>query len=146
MKNFSYLERYSQIVKQSSIKDTEWALVSFDLETDTTGIHRQLRMCMFVSCSVMSDSLRPHELQHTRLLCPWNSPGKNTGVGCHSFLQWVFLTQGSNWGLLYCRQILYCLSYQGSPTTKCQFSSVARSCLTVCNPMDCSMPGLPVHH
>ena len=39
-----------------------------------------------VSHSVMSDSLRPHGLQHTRLLSVWNSPGKNTGVGCHSLL------------------------------------------------------------
>ena len=38
--------------------------------------------------------------------CPWDSPGKNTGVGCHSLLQGVFLTQGSNLGLLHCRQIL----------------------------------------
>ena len=44
-----------------------------------------------------------------------NSPGKNTGVGSHSLFQWIFLTQGSNPGLLHCRQILYCLSYQGSP-------------------------------
>ena len=36
-------------------------------------------------CSVMSDSWRPHELQPARLLCPWNIPGKNTGVGCHFF-------------------------------------------------------------
>ena len=47
------------------------------------------------------------------LLCPWNSPGKNTGVGCHSFLQGIFPTQGSNLGLLHCRQILYLLSHQG---------------------------------
>ena len=40
-----------------------------------------------VSHSVMSDSLRPHRLQSTRLLCSWDSPGKNTGVGCHSLLQ-----------------------------------------------------------
>ena len=37
--------------------------------------------------SVMSDSLQPHGLQPARLLCPWNSPGKKTGVGCHSLLQ-----------------------------------------------------------
>ena len=47
--------------------------------------------------------------------CPWNSSGKNTGVGCHSLLQGIFPTQGSNLGLLHCRQILYHLSYQGSP-------------------------------
>ena len=38
------------------------------------------------SCSVMSDSLRPHGLQPTRLLCPWDFPGKSTGVGCHCLL------------------------------------------------------------
>ena len=67
-----------------------------------------------VSCSVVSNSLRPHGPQPARLLCPWNSPGKNTGAGRHSLLQGIFLTQGSNLGLLHCRQILYCLSHQGS--------------------------------
>ena len=43
---------------------------------------------------------------------------KNTGVGSHSLLQWIFLTQESNRGLLHCRQILYQLSYQGSPIRK----------------------------
>ena len=47
-------------------------------------------------------------------LSPWNSPGKNTGVGCHSLLQGIFLTQGSNPGLQHCRHILYHLSHQGS--------------------------------
>ena len=51
-------------------------------------------------CSVMSDSLRPHGPQPTRLLCPWNFPGKNTGLGCHFFLQGIFLTLGSNLHLL----------------------------------------------
>ena len=73
---------------------------------------------MCVSHSVMSDSLGPHGLYGlypSRLLCPWNSPGKTTGVGCHFLLQRIFLTQKSNVGLLHCRQILYCLSHQGSP-------------------------------
>ena len=48
------------------------------------------------------------------LLWPWNSPGKNTGVGGHSLLQGIFLTQRLNLGLWHCRQILYCLSHQGS--------------------------------
>ena len=51
-----------------------------------------------------------------RLLCPWGSPGKNTGVGCHSLLQGILLTQGSNLGFLHCRQILYHLIYQGNPS------------------------------
>ena len=62
------------------------------------------------SRSVMSDSLRPHGLYS-----PWNSPGQNTGVGSLSLLQGIFPTQGSNPGLLHCRQILYQLSYKGSP-------------------------------
>ena len=53
-----------------------------------------------VSCSVVSKYLQPHGLKPARLLCPWSSPGKNTGVDCHSLLQQIFLTQGSNPGLL----------------------------------------------
>ena len=48
----------------------------------------------------MSDSLWPYILWPARLLCPWGSPGKNTGVGCHAFLQGIFLTQGLNPSLL----------------------------------------------
>ena len=66
----------------------------------------------------MPDSLRPHGLQPTRHLCPWDFPGKDTGVGFHFLLQGIFPTQGSNPGLLYCRQILYQLSYKGSPRRK----------------------------
>ena len=52
------------------------------------------------SCPVMPDSLQPHGLWPARLLCPWGSPGKNTGVGCHALLQGIFLTQGSDPPLL----------------------------------------------
>ena len=72
-------------------------------------------MCAVFSHSVVSDSLRPHELQPTRLLCPWDSPGKNTGVGCRALLQGIFPTQRSSPGLPHCRRILNCLSHQGSP-------------------------------
>ena len=65
--------------------------------------------------SVMSDSFPPHRLWPARLLCPWDSPGRNTGVGCHALLQGIFPTQGSNPGLPHCGQILYPLSHQGSP-------------------------------
>jgi len=51
----------------------------------------------------------------TRLLCLWDSSSKNTGVGCHSLLQGIFPTWGSNPGLLHCRQILYHLSYREAP-------------------------------
>ena len=60
---------------------------------------------------VVSDSLRPHGLQPTRLLPPWDSPGKSTGVGCHFFLQGIFLTQRWNPGFLHCRQTLYHLNH-----------------------------------
>ena len=46
--------------------------------------------------SVVSNSLQPHELHRSRLLCPWDSPGKNTQVGCRAPLQGIFPTQGSN--------------------------------------------------
>ena len=76
-----------------------------------------------------------------------SSPGKNTGVGCHTLLQGIFPTQGSNPGFPYCRQILYQLSYQGNPFIySVQFSSVTQSCPTLCDPMNHSTPGLPVHH
>ena len=67
------------------------------------------------SRSVMSDSLRSHRLQPARLLCPWNSPDQNTGVGSCSLLQGIFPTQGSNPGLPHCRWILYHLSHQRIP-------------------------------
>ena len=67
-----------------------------------------------VSRSVVSDSLPRYGQQPTRLLCPWDSPGKNTGVGSHSLLQGIFPTQGSNAGLPHFWQILYHLSHQGS--------------------------------
>ena len=58
----------------------------------------------------MSDSLQPHGLWPTRLLCPWDSPGKSTGVGCHFLLWGIFPAQRSNprlLRLLHCRRILY---------------------------------------
>ena len=62
----------------------------------------------------MSDSVRPHRRQPTRLPCPWDSPGKNTGVGCHFLLQ--------------------CMEVKSE-------SEDAQSCLTFSNPMGCSPPG-----
>ena len=63
-------------------------------------------------------------------------------MGSHSLLQRIFPTQRQNTGLLHCRRLLYHLSHQGSP----QFSSVGQSCPTLCDPMNRSTPGLPVHH
>ena len=71
-----------------------------------------------LSQSVMSDSFVTPQTAATRLLCPWDFPGKNTGVDCHSLLQGIFLTQGSNLHLLcllHCRQILLPTELSGSP-------------------------------
>ena len=62
-----------------------------------------LYVCVAQLCPTLCD---PHGLQPTRLLCPWDFPGKDTGVGCHFLLQGTFPAQGSNPGLLHCRQIL----------------------------------------
>ena len=64
--------------------------------------------------SVVSDSLRPHGLQPTRLLHSWDFPDESTGVGCRFLLQRIFQTQGSSLGLLHCRQTLYRLIHQRS--------------------------------
>ena len=62
----------------------------------------------------MSDAVRPRRWQPTRLLRPWDSPGKNTGVGCHFLLQ--------------------CMKVKSE-------SEVAQSCPTLSDPMDCGLPG-----
>ena len=66
----------------------------------------------------MSDSVQPHRQQPTRLPRPWDSPGKNTGVGCHFLLQ--------------------CMKVKSE-------SEVAQSCPTLSDPMDCSLTGSSVH-
>ena len=66
----------------------------------------------------MSDSVRPHRWQPTRLPNPWDSPAKNTGVGCHFLLQ--------------------CMKGKSQ-------SEVTQSCPTLSNPMDCSLPGSSIH-
>ena len=75
---------------------------------------------VLLNCSAGEDSWESLGLKEIQPVNPGssvheNSPGKNTGVGCHILLQRIFSTQGSNPGLLNCRQILYQLSYQGSP-------------------------------
>ena len=63
-------------------------------------------------------TLQPHGLQSIRLLCPWDSPGKNTGVDCKSLLQGIFLTQGSNLSplcLLHWQADSLPLSHVGNP-------------------------------
>ena len=76
-----------------------------DTESEGHKDKSHMVMCMGVfvcvcTCSVLSDSLQPHGPQSTRFLCPWDAPGKNTGVGCHFLLQGIFPTQRSNLHLL----------------------------------------------
>ena len=66
----------------------------------------------------MSDSVQPHRQQPIRFPRPWDSPGKNTGVGCHFLRQYMKVKNESE---------------------------VTQSCPTLCNPMDCSLPGSSVH-
>ena len=75
-------------------------------------------LLLLLSRSVMSDSLRPHRRQPTRLPRPWDSPSKNTGVGCHFLLQYMKVKSESE---------------------------VTQSCPTLHDPMDCSLPGFSVH-
>jgi len=73
----------------------------------------------FFFCSIVSDSLRPHGLQPTRPLCPWDSPGKNNGVGCHFLL------------------------HLGSPFNQLH-AVLSRSVVSNCDDMDCRLPSSSV--
>ena len=75
----------------------------------------------------MSDSLRPHGLYPTRLLCPWDFPGNSTGVDCHFLLQGIFPNQGLNPGLPHCRQTLYRLSHQVTQVQTCSLMHILRA-------------------
>ena len=101
--------------------------------------------CCWVT-SAVSDSVWPYKLQPTRLLCPWDSLGKGTRVGCHALLQGILPTQGMNPSLLHSRQILYHWATREAPG---QVSAAAaakslRSCLTLCDPIDGSPLGSSV--
>ena len=99
--------------------------------SDNTGLC--VCVCCVCVCVLVTQScltLQLHGLKPTRLLCPWDSPGKNNGVGSHSLLQGIVPTQGSNSGLWHCRQIFYHLSHQGSPypLQTPQFCKMLASC------------------
>ena len=71
-------------------------------------LHLSVALSMCVSCSVVSDSLRHHGLWPAKLLYPWNSPGKNTEVGCHYLLQGIFPTQELSPPKVECVLVLMC--------------------------------------
>ena len=70
-------------------------------------VHACVCVCV-LRCSVVSHSLQLHELPPTRLLRPWDSPGKNPGVGCHALLQGIFPTQGLHRVSCIGRRVLHC--------------------------------------
>ena len=78
-------------------------------------IHERVASLLFVvGHSVVTNSLRPHGLQPARLLCPWDFPGENTGVGCRFLLSWNFPTQRWNLHLLHGQADCLPLSHLGS--------------------------------
>ena len=94
----SFFQNWMQLIYNVSFWYTvEWLRLYID---------RYIDMCLCLVTSVLSD-FAIYGLLPTRLLCPWDSLGKNTGVGCHALFQGIFLTQGLNLCLLYCRWILY---------------------------------------
>ena len=98
-----------------------------------------------LAASVVSDSVRPHRRQPTRLLHPQDSLGKNTGVGCHALLQGMFLTQGSTCGSCIAGG-LFTAEPPGEPQSVSAATAAAKSlqsCLTLCDPIDSSPPGSP---
>ena len=89
-------------------------LSSLGAENTICNIYVYVCVCASV-CVFGCLSLRPHRLQPTRPLCPWDSPGKNTGVGCHFLPQGIFPTQVCTAS----RFFFYHLSHQGSPKYIC---------------------------
>ena len=108
---FSRQECWSRLPFPSpGIKPGSPALQVDSLPSESPGKPRRsttTSCCCCLVISVVSDSVQPYGLQPARLLCPWDSLGKNTGVDCHALLQGTFPTQGLNPALLHCRQILY---------------------------------------
>ena len=108
------LERDSKIV--SVFGNTLILFLIMSFQDSSCILH--LLLLLLLSPSVVSDSVRPQRWQPTRLPCPWDSPGKNTGVGCHFLLQ--------------------CMKVKNE-------MEVPQSCPTLSDPMDCSLPGSSVH-
>ena len=81
-----------------------------DIQPSLSHFPQCLRAKSLQSCPTLTS----HGLQTARLLCPWDSPGKNSAVGCHALLQGISLTLGLNPGLLHCRQVLQYQCHLGS--------------------------------
>ena len=89
-----------------------------DYSLPGSSVHGIFQVIVLAAASVISDSVRPHRRQPNRLLCPWDSPGKNTGVCCHF--------------------LLHCIKVKNE-------SEVAQLCPSLRDSMDCSLPGSSIH-
>ena len=124
--NRLFLQKRNQVKRHKGMRqhfsEKQWPLCSKQKGLTLISFSMELLKgycccCCWVA-SVVSDSVRPHRWQPIRLPRPWDSPGKNTGVGCHFPLQ--------------------CMKVKSE-------SEVSLSCPTLSNPMDCSLPGPSIH-
>ena len=117
----SLFKQLYPVSKKESYSQFSFTKLLFSGFSHSYGWLYSLFLCCCCCCwvtSVVSDSVRPHRRQPTRLPHPWDSLGKNPGVGCHFFLQ--------------------CMKVKSE-------SEVAQSCPTLRDPMDCSPPGSSIH-
>ena len=116
-KVFPHIPTFPSEMRKGGCRLGAWRMHEV-LQTRLKVLLTLLLLLLLLSLSVMSDSVRPQRRQPTRLPHPWDSPGKNTGVGCHFFLQ--------------------CIKVKSE-------SEVMQSCPTLRDPMDCSLPGSSIH-
>ena len=95
-----------------------FCIIPIKIRLSCSSSDKESACCCCLVASVVSYTMWPHRRQPSRSRRPWDSPGKNTGVGCHFLLQ--------------------CMKVKSE-------SEVTQSCPTLSNPMDCSLPGSPVH-
>ena len=112
---FSEVSNYNSVLSISPSSSLSFCLMQFDIVFMHLCIAAAAAAKSLQACLTLCD---PIEGQPTRLPHPWESPGENTGVGCHFLLQ--------------------CMKVKSE-------SEVAQLCPTLCDPMDCSLPGFSIH-
>ena len=120
LSSFTFIKRlFSSLFSATSVVLSAYLrLLIFLLAISQTLLNwSTFQKMLLLITSVVSDSVQPQRWQPTRLPCPWDSPGKNTGVGCHFLLQ--------------------CMKVKSE-------SEATQSCLTLSDPMDCSLPGYSI--
>ena len=119
---YIYTMEYYSAIKKNTLESVlmRWMKLEPIIQNEVSQKekHRYSMLLLLQYASVVSDSVRSHRRQPTRLPCPWDSPGKSTGVGCHVLLR--------------------CMKVKSE-------REVAQLCLTLNDPMDCSPPGSSIH-